>query len=86
MSHSLERRLVTLAHFADVMNVSPRTVKNWVSAGHVPVYKDPAKPSAFVDLDEARATILELNERGVVRLNYGSFGPKAKVVSLDGAR
>jgi hypothetical protein len=79
-------RLVPLSHFTDVMGVSNRTGRNWAGAGHFTIYNVKGKSGAFVDLDEARAAILDLNERGVVRLGYGTYGPNAKIVTLDGAR
>ena len=77
----MSRRLISLRQAADHIGVDPRTVRNYIGAGHFPCYRVPGVRGVLVDLDEVDAAMRRLPAR-LVRPAYGSFGPKAVVITL----
>lgn len=70
-------RFATLHRAAKEHGKSYATIRNWIKAGHVPVYKLPGVKAACVDLDEVAAHVA-----AQARADYSSFGPDATVRDL----
>ncbi|HEU5025244.1 MAG TPA: hypothetical protein VFV01_10030 [Spirillospora sp.] len=74
----MARRFATLHRAAKESGKSYATIRNWIKAGHIPVYNLPGVKAACVDLDEVAAYMAAQDRRG-----YGSFGPDAIVRDLS---
>lgn len=70
MSDQLQ--LVTQAEAAADIDVSERTIRNWIVWGWVTGYRT-GRQAAKVDLDEVRAVCSD-----------HSYGPKARIVTVPG--
>ncbi|SNS11390.1 hypothetical protein SAMN05443665_100152 [Actinomadura meyerae] len=74
----MARRFATLHRAAQESGKSYATIRNWIKAGSVPVYRLPGVKAACVDLNEVAAYIASKDRAG-----YASFGPDAVVRDLS---
>lgn len=77
----MSRRLVTIAQAAEHLEVSERTVANYIGRGHFPVYKFANKRGHYVDLKEVEKALASL-PTSVARAGHKPFGPNARVIQL----
>jgi excisionase family DNA binding protein len=71
---------VTQQRAADHVGVTPRTIRNWISEGHITGYRLPGARAIRIDLDELEAKMRVMP--AVIRPKPQPFGPKAKIVTV----
>ena len=74
-------RRVTQQQAGNVFGVTDRTIRNWISAGHITGYRLPSGRAVRVDLDEIEEKIQVIP---TVKAGKQPFGPKARIVDLRG--
>ncbi|SDO72475.1 DNA binding domain-containing protein, excisionase family [Pedococcus dokdonensis] len=77
----MTRRLATIVQAAHYLQVSDRTVSNYVGRGLFPAYRVPGKRSHYVDLNEVDAALAKVPRR-TARPGGKAFGPKATIIAL----
>lgn len=76
-------RLGTVDNFAAFYGVTTRTVRNWIAAGHFPVYRMKGHRGVLIDLDEASEAINRIRtpqQAGPARRK--GYGSRADVRTL----
>lgn len=74
--------VTSIAKGARQLGVSEETLRNYVRRGYVTAYRVPGRRGHFVDVTEARESLAR-QPRSKVRMDYGDWGPDAKVVDLE---
>ena len=77
--------LRTFRQFAEQINRSQGAVRDWVAAGLVTVYELPGMRGARIWPAEAEQEIRAAVAAGKIRPSYGSYGKRARVVTLPAA-
>lgn len=72
-------RIITQQQAADENGVCVKTIRNWISRGHITGYRTPAGRAIRVDADEIR---LNMSVIPAMRRGTQPFGPKAKIRTL----
>lgn len=75
-------RVVSLADAARHRRVSTDTIRNYIKRGYFRAFTVTGRRGLLVDLDEMERS-LDKQPPSRVRRGYGSYGPKARIVSLD---
>lgn len=78
-----QKRLRTIPHIAKMAGTTERTIRNYISKGYFPVYKQQGVRGVLIDLDEFESAMSRLPARKA-RAGYGGYGPNARVVTLPG--
>ena len=74
-----KRNLVTQKQAAAELDVTERTVRNWISRGHITGYRLPGGRAIRVDMNEVRAAVRAVP---AVRRAVQPYGPKARIVAV----
>ncbi|WP_150236434.1 helix-turn-helix domain-containing protein [Nocardiopsis quinghaiensis] len=74
-----KRNLVTQKQAAAELGVTERTVRNWISRGHITGYRLPGGRAIRVDMNEVRAVVRAVP---AVRRAVQPYGPKARIVAV----
>ena len=72
-------RLITQQQAAKIAGVTDRTIRNWVSEGHLTGFRLPTGRAIRVDADELQKIMRVIP---TVRRTTQPFGPKAKIRDL----
>ncbi|WP_084100684.1 helix-turn-helix domain-containing protein [Demequina sp. NBRC 110051] len=82
-THRSSASLMTLQGMADHLDVSERTIRNWITRGYFNAYKVRGRRGYFVRPSEVSAALKEHATSGAMRTGTTAFGPKGKVVTID---
>ncbi|OLT11709.1 hypothetical protein BJF79_23595 [Actinomadura sp. CNU-125] len=74
-----KRQLVTQEQAAAELDVTDRTIRNWITRGHITGYRLPGGRAIRVDLNEIRAAVRVIP---AVRRAVQPYGPKARIVTV----
>lgn len=83
--HPPTSELVLPRDFAASIDRPETTVRSWIAAGHLTAYKVTGQRGVRLWPRQAREEIAAAVAAGHIRLDYGSYGPTARVVSLPAA-
>ena len=73
------RKLVTQQQAAAELGVCERTIRNWISRGHITGYRLPGGRAIRVDINEIQTAARVIP---AVRHAINPYGPKAKIVNV----
>lgn len=74
--------LVPVSVAAREMGVHDDTLRRYIRRGYFPAYRVPSKRGVLVDVAEASDALARL-PKSAVRPDYGSFGPRARIVEAS---
>jgi excisionase family DNA binding protein len=69
---------ITQQQAANFAGVTPRTIRNWISQGHITGYRLPGGRAVRVDADELKKVM-----RVIPTVRRHQFGPKARIRDLS---
>ena len=75
------RRFASQEQAAQRFQVTPKTIRNWISRGLITGYRLPGGRAVRVDLDECER-VLERIPATIAKPNRTPYGPKAKIVRV----
>lgn len=73
---------LTPAAVAARVGCTPKTVRNWIKAGHIPAYVVPGERGVRLDLDEVMSALSAL-PRTRVKAGVFAFGSDARIIDVD---
>jgi excisionase family DNA binding protein len=77
----MSRRFATQQQAADRLQVTTKTIRNYVSNGLLVGYRLPGARAIRVDLDELDR-VMKVIPTTVARPGHRAFGPKARIVTV----